>query len=159
MNTRKFAAALLMAGLWVPASAQSARSPAAAASASVPREAAAVVDAFHAALGRGDTADAAALLDPEVLIYESGRAERSKAEYATHHLPADAIFAKAVRRSVTRRSARADGTLAWITTEATTKGSYRNKVIDSVGMETMILKQLGRTWRIVHIHWSSADAK
>ena len=159
MRMTMFAAALAMAGLWAPASAQRTRALAVAASAPVPREAAAVVDAFHAALGRGDTAGAAAMLAPDVLIYESGRAERSKAEYAAHHLPADAIFARAVRRNTTRRSGRADGSSAWITTEATTKGKFRDKVIDSVGMETMVLKRTGPAWRIVHIHWSSADAK
>ena len=157
MRLRMSIAALALAGLWVPASAQQA-SPTAT-SVGVPREAAAVVDAFHAALGRGETAAAAALLDPYVLIYESGRAERSKAEYAAHHLPADANFAKAIRRSVTRRSGRVDGSLAWITTEATTKGRYKDKVIGSVGMETMVLKRTDQTWRIVHIHWSSANVK
>ena len=155
MKLRMSIAALAMAGLWVPASAQ--RASPAATSAAVPREAAAVVDAFHAALSRGDTTAAAALLDPQVLIFESGRAERSKTEYAAHHLPADAIFAKAIRRSVTRRSGRVDGSLAWITTEVTTMGKYKDKVIDSVGMETMVLKRTGQTWRIVHIHWSSAS--
>ena len=157
MRLRMSIAALALAGLWAPASAQHAAP--AATSAAVPRDAAAVVDAFHAALGRGETAAAAALLDPYVLIYESGRAERSKAEYAAHHLPADAIFAKAIRRNVTRRSGRVDGSLAWITTEATTKGRYKDKVIDSVGMETMVLKRAGQAWRIVHIHWSSANVK
>jgi len=157
MKIQMSMAALAMAGLWAPASAQ--RAPTAATSIAVPREAAAVVDAFHAALGRGDTGGAAALLDPNVLVYESGRAERSKAQYAAHHLSADAIFAKAIRRSVTRRSGRADGSSAWVTTEATSKGKYKGKVIDSVGVETMVLKRIGQTWRIVHIHWSSANAK
>ena len=157
MRKQLISVALAMAGLCAPASAQ--RVSTTATSNAVPGEAAAAVDAFHAALGRGETAGAAALLDPDVLIYESGRAERSKAEYAAHHLPADANFAKATRRNVTRRSGRADGTSAWVTTEATTKGKYRDKVIDSVGMETMILKRTGQTWRIVHVHWSSAAAK
>lgn len=85
MRLQMLVVALALAGLWAPASAQ--RAPTTAASVAVPREAAAVVDAFHAALSRGDTMAAAALLDPKVLIYESGRAERSKAEYAAHHLP------------------------------------------------------------------------
>lgn len=157
MRKQLVSATLALAGLCAPAFAQGVST--AATSNAVPREAAAVVDAFHSALGRGDAVSAADLLDPDVLIYESGRAERSKAEYAAHHLPADANFAKATRRNVTRRSGRADGTSAWVTTEATTKGRSRDKVIDSVGMETMILKRTGQTWRIVHVHWPSADAK
>jgi ketosteroid isomerase-like protein len=123
------------------------------------RQPAAAVDAFHAALCREDTAAAAALLTSDALIYESGRAERSKAEYAAHHLPADAAFAKATRRTVTGRSGQADGNLAWVATETKTVGTFGSKAINSIGKETMLL-QLGRGgWRIVHVHWSSADAK
>lgn len=118
----------------------------------------AVVDAFHAALGRGDTASAASLLAIDALIYESGRAERSRAEYGSHHLPADAVFAKATRRSVTRRSSHFDNGLAWVATEATTKGTYKDRPIDSIGLETMILRQTSGGWRITHIHWSSANS-
>ena len=71
-----------------PASAQDDIAPSA-------REAVAVVDAFHAALKRGDTIAAAALLVDDVLIFESGGVERTKAEYAARHLPADAAFAQA----------------------------------------------------------------
>jgi ketosteroid isomerase-like protein len=42
-------------------------------------EAEAVVDAFHSALANGDTRGAAALLADDALIFEEGRAERSKA--------------------------------------------------------------------------------
>lgn len=123
------------------------------------RQAAKIVDAFHAALARGDMAGAAALLASDALIYERGGVERGKAEYASHHLPADAAFAKAVRRSVTRRSGRAEGELAWVATEARTTGTYKGKAVDSIGTETMVLRRNGGTWRIAHVHWSSADAK
>ena len=53
------------------------------------RSAAATVDAFHAALHHGDTRAAAALLADDALIFEEGGVERSKAEYVSHHLPAD----------------------------------------------------------------------
>lgn len=123
------------------------------------RQPAAAVDAFHAALGRGDTAAAAALLISDALIYESGRAERSKAEYAGHHLPADAAFAKATRRTVTRRSGHAAGDLAWVASETKTVGTFKSKAINSIGKETMLLRRGRGGWRIVHVHWSSADAK
>src|SRR6476619_707425 len=57
---------------------------------------AATVDSFHKALRRGDAAWAAALLAEDALIFESGEVERSKAEYASHHLGADAEFSKRV---------------------------------------------------------------
>lgn len=121
--------------------------------------AAAVVDAFHAALERGDRQAAAAHLASDALIYEGGGVERSKAEYESHHLAADAAFAQAVRRTLTRRHARAEGGLAWVASESTVKGSYKARAINSVSTETMILRRVGPRWRIVHIHWSSADAK
>jgi ketosteroid isomerase-like protein len=123
------------------------------------RQPAAAVDAFHAALTRGDTNAASALLASDALIYESGRAERSKVEYAAHHLRADAAFAKSTRRTVTRRSGQVTGHLAWIASESRTAGTYKAKPINSTGTETMLLRRERAGWRIAHIHWSSADAK
>jgi ketosteroid isomerase-like protein len=123
------------------------------------RQPAAAVDGFHAALTRGDTSAASALLANDALVYESGRAERSKAEYAAHHLKADAKFAKSTRRTVTRRSGRVAGDLAWVATETRTAGTYKEKPIKSTGTETMLLRRERGGWRIVHVHWSSADVK
>lgn len=123
------------------------------------RPAAAVVDAFHAALQRGDTEAAAALMADDALIYEGGGAERDKAEYAAGHLAADAVFSRAVARNVTRRSGRVDGRTAWIATESTTKGVYKMRDIDNKSVETMVLRREGAAWRIVHVHWSSAGTK
>lgn len=118
--------------------------------------AAATVDAFHAALRRGDTSAAAALLADDAVVFEEGGAERSKGEYAAHHLPADAAFSQAVTPSVTRRSGGAAGALAWVSTEGRTTGSYKGKPVDLATTETMILRRSGSDWKIVHIHWSSA---
>lgn len=119
----------------------------------------AAVDAFHGALARGDQAAAVALMANDALIYESGGVERSKAEYAAHHLSADAAFAQAVNRTLTRRQVRADGGSAWVASEATVKGVYKGRAINSRSVETMVLRRVGPAWRIVHIHWSSADVK
>jgi ketosteroid isomerase-like protein len=118
--------------------------------------AAATVDAFHAALRGGDTRAAAALLADDALIFEAGGAERSKAEYAAHHLPADVEFSRATSSVVTRRAGRSDGALAWIATEGRTTGTYKGKALDLTATETMILRRAQGTWKIVHIHWSSA---
>src|SRR3546814_7636852 len=75
-------------------------------------EATAVVDAFHAALDHGNEVDALALLADDVLIFESGGAERSKAEYASYHLAADATFSQATAQTITHRTGRAEGDLA-----------------------------------------------
>lgn len=125
---------------------------------SAARDAAVVVDAFHAALSRGDTAAAAAFLADDALIFESGGVERSKAEYASHHLAADAAFSKAVPAVTVRRSGDAANGLAWIATEGRMTGTYKDKPVDRVSTETMVLRQIGRTWKIVHVHWSSKAA-
>ena len=121
--------------------------------------AAAIVDRFHAALSRGDTASAASLLAEDALIFEAGGVERGKAEYASHHLASDAAFAKAVPAARNRRSGHAIGTMAWIATEGRTSGTYNGKPVDRVTAETMVLQKVGRNWKIVHIHWSSAAPK
>lgn len=149
-----FAAALAVG---VPVQAQPV-APAAALSPEA-RRASIVVDAFHAALKRGDTRAAAALMTEDALVFESGGVERGKAEYASHHLAADALFAKAVRSAVTRRVGWAEGRTAWIASESTTKGNYKGKPINSAGTETMVLRRDAAGWRIIHIHWSSKNAK
>jgi ketosteroid isomerase-like protein len=152
---------LAAVGLAAPATAHDPKPAASSAVSLSPQaqEAATVVDGFHAALRRGDATAAAALLASDALIYESGGVEQGKAEYASHHLGADAAFSKATQSVVTRRSGQANGNLAWIATESTTKGSYKERPINSVGTETMILRREGASWRIVHVHWSSANAR
>lgn len=117
------------------------------------------LDNFHRALADGDTAAALALLADDALIFESGGAERGKAEYAAHHLAADAAFAQAVPRTVSRRSGHVTGDLAWLATESRVAGTYKGKPISSVSTETAVLRRVGGAWRITHIHWSSRTPK
>lgn len=100
-----------------------------------------------------------ALLASDALIFESGGAERTKAEYGSHHLAADIEFTRAVPEVVTRRSGQAFGDTAWIATEGRATGTYKAKVFDRVTTETMVLRRSNQAWRIVHIHWSSAAYK
>ena len=123
------------------------------------RSAAATVDAFHDALRRGDTNSAAALLADDALVFEGGGVERSKAEYVGHHLPADAAFSQVVSATVTRRTGGSDGALAWIASEGRMTGTYQGKAVNRVTTETMLLRRIGRAWKVVHIHWSSAAAR
>ncbi len=120
------------------------------------RSAASTVDAFHAALARGDTDSAAALLADDAVIFEEGGVEGSKAEYAVDHLPVDAAFSRVVSSSVIRRSGGSAGTLAWIATEGRMTGTYKGKAVERLTTETMLLRRVGRAWKIIHIHWSSA---
>ena len=117
----------------------------------------AVVDQFFGALAAGNAKAASALLDPAVLIYESGGVERSRSEYAAEHLGADAAFLKAAKHKLLSRKGDAVGELAWVAPEArlTAPGA---KPTDIVTTETVILRKEPAGWRIVHIHWSSRQA-
>jgi ketosteroid isomerase-like protein len=121
------------------------------------RPAARVADAFQAALERGDAARAAALLADDAVIYEEGGAERSKAEYAAEHLPADAEFSKNVRTELRRRTGSAGGGFAWVASEGAMVGTFNGKPVNRRTTETMVLRHGESGWKIVHIHWSSAD--
>jgi ketosteroid isomerase-like protein len=120
------------------------------------REAAAAVDAFHAALRRGDAQAALALVADDAIVFEDGRVERTKAEYALHHAGADAAFSKAVSAKRLSRTGQAGGGLALIASESRTRGRFRGQDVDRIMVETMILRRESAGWRIVHIHWSSA---
>lgn len=149
-------AALLIVAAPLSAHERTAKAATAAALPASVRPAAATVDAFHSAVRQGRERAAAALLADDALIFESGGAERSKAEYVAHHLGADIEFERAVSSSLTRRTGRADGASAWIASEGRTTGTYKGKAIDMLTTETMVLRRVGGAWKIVHIHWSSA---
>ena len=147
-----FAAAPVVAAP-TAATTQAATLPAAA------RPAAAVVDSFHAALRSGNRDAALTLLADDVLILEGGGAERSKAEYAEHHLESDSAFSREVPSQMSRRTAGVAGNMVWIASEGRTTGSFRGRAIDRVTAETMVLRRTKQGWRIAHIHWSSANPR
>ena len=124
--------------------------------ASGPREA---VEAFHAALTSGDKAAAVALLSPEVLIFESGYVERSRTEYASHHLDGDIAFSKTASRKVLGQGQRTEGKTAIVWQETETTGTSKGKEIHVLGTETAVLEKTGDKWTILHVHWSSRKAK
>jgi ketosteroid isomerase-like protein len=117
-----------------------------------------VVTSFHKALERGDRDAVLVLLSENVRIFEQGWVEQSRAEYASHHLDSDIGYAKAVKSEVSNVEVSIDGALAVVMSQSTTKGTYDGKPVDSVGLETMVLRKTGDAWKIVHIHWSSRKA-
>lgn len=117
------------------------------------------VMAFHAALAAGKLQQAGELLSPKVHIYEAGHVERSRDEYVSHHLPADAAFAKATTSRTLAHSERVDGSLAVVMRETETSGRYKGADVHLFGTETMLLEKAGDGWMIVHVHWSSRKAR
>jgi ketosteroid isomerase-like protein len=114
---------------------------------------------FHAALASGDKKTVTSLLSPEVVIFESGYVERSRDEYAKHHLDSDIEFSKATKRKVTQHSEHVEGNTATVLQETTTSGTFKGRSADAIGLETAILERDGGNWVIVHLHWSSRKPK
>lgn len=119
----------------------------------------AVVDQFSAALRAADFKRISDLLADDVLILESGGAERSRDEYLGHHAIADAQFLKGAQVQIKQRSARVEGALAWVGTESELHATKDGQPLTLLSTETMVLKKTGADWRIVHIHWSSRPRK
>jgi ketosteroid isomerase-like protein len=117
------------------------------------------VSAFHAALTAGDKVAAMKFLSPDVMIFESGYVERSRAEYASHHLGSDMAFAKSVVRKVLKQGEKTEGKMAIVWQETETTGMHNGKAVHSFGTETSVLEKNGDNWTIVHVHWSSRNKK
>jgi ketosteroid isomerase-like protein len=115
---------------------------------------AATVERYHRALADGDSTAALALLAEDAVVLESGGVE-TRAEYRSHHLPADMEFARAVRgeRGAGRIVVRGD--VAWASSSSTAQGDFRGRPVNSSGAELMVLSREPDGWRIRAIHWSS----
>lgn len=119
---------------------------------------AATVHAFHEALQGGDTAAVRDLLAQDVSVAESGGIE-TRDEYMSHHLPGDMAFAAAVTRTSGPLHVTVEGNSAWTMSESQSTGTFRDRTINSVGAELMVLSRDGDRWRIRAIHWSSRQAR
>jgi len=120
--------------------------------------AAAAVQLFHEALARGDSVAALAMLAPDAMILESGGLE-SRAEYRSHHLPADIAFARAVASTGESREVRIAGEIAWVASTSLTTGTFRGRPADSQNAELVVLSRDAAGWRIRAIHWSSRSRR
>jgi mono/diheme cytochrome c family protein/ketosteroid isomerase-like protein len=116
-------------------------------------------EALHDAMSAGDAARVQSLLDPEVMIMEGGNVERSLNEYAAHHLPEDLKFMKGLTYKLERQTGDSSGDFAWVANEAALSGISGGKPVTLVSTETLVLKNVGGSWKVVHIHWSSKAAK
>ena len=132
------------------------------AAASLPAMAATPVetmDAFQRALAEGKREAALALLSPKVKIFESGYTENSRDEYAAHHLDSDIDFLRTTKSRLLKHEERRAGETAIVMRETETTGSYKDAEVHLFGLETAVLEKAGDGWQIVHLHWSSRNAK
>ena len=113
-------------------------------------------DRLRTAIATGDVDTLRSLLAPDVLIFESGGVESSLAEYAGHHMPADMAFMKSMQEEVLSRQVFDAGDWATVVTHFRAHGLYEGQDVDLSGTETLVMKNVGGQWQIVHIHWSSS---
>lgn len=116
----------------------------------------AAADGFHQALSQGNAAQARALLASDVLILESGGAERSLEEYASGHMNSDMAFMQAVSSQRLSRQSGTTGDMAWVATETALRGTYNDRDIAVRSQETLVLRREADQWLIAHVHWSNS---
>jgi ketosteroid isomerase-like protein len=112
------------------------------------------VQQFHAALAKGDSGAALALLAPDVVVVEAGGIE-DLAEYRAHHLPADIRFVQAIPGTRGPVRVTLAGDVAWATATSEAVGTFDGRAINSAGAELMVLSRTATGWKIRAIHWSS----
>lgn len=112
---------------------------------------------FHDALAGGKPDAVMALLQPDVLIVEGGTVQ-TRDEYQSEHLSADITYASAVPGKQLDAKVRQAGDVAWVTSTFRVAGTFKDRKIDDVAAETMILTKTPEGWRIRAIHWSSQKA-
>lgn len=118
----------------------------------------AIVAEFHAALAAGDSATALRLLDRDATVLESGDVE-ARAEYRSHHLPADIEYARSVPSKRTVLRVTVVGDAGWVASKSENVGRMGTRSINSVGAELIVLRKRDTGWKIAAIHWSSRTRK
>lgn len=118
----------------------------------------AVVVRFDALMTAGDSAGLLALLADDVVVLESGGME-TRAEFRSHHLPADIRFARAVKGKQGPITVRIQGDVAWASSTTAVEGEVGGRSINSVSAELMILSREAGGWKIRAIHWSSRSRR
>ena len=80
-------------------------------------------------------------------------------QYSSHHLMGDMAFSSAIETEILEQTKKIVGDVAWVMTRSRRTGTYREREINSIGVETVVLHHVKAGWRIAHIHWSSRAEK
>lgn len=117
-----------------------------------------VVDAFNAAIDRGDRTAALSLLTRDVIVLEMGFADRSRSNYEGLHLSLDIQFASTTDRTLISRRQGGEDELHWVGSLYLDEGEFEGKPVKQPTAETVLLRRVAGLWRIAHLHWSSPAA-
>lgn len=114
------------------------------------------VDGFHAALKRKDTGGALSHLDRGLVVFEFGKMDATIEAYALSHLPGDIDMAAVTEWNLQARRLGGGGDERWVLSTYHVTGKRPDgQPIDQMMMETAIVRRVGDSFRIVHLHWSS----
>ncbi|MEQ1439693.1 nuclear transport factor 2 family protein [Fontimonas sp. SYSU GA230001] len=117
----------------------------------------AVVEDFHRALAEGYREGVLRLVDPRVVIFETGYVDVDRDNYAGAHLDNDLLYAAQVKREVIHSEATVTGDIAVVLTQSRNAGEFLGAKLDLENTETMVLRRGSDGWKIVHIHWSGHE--
>ena len=109
----------------------------------------AAIESFYAAMKKGDTKAAMAMIAPDAEFVESGRRE-TRQQYEESHLPADIDFEKDNTGKRGAWNIKVDGDTAWgiASTEYTDAGFVSTQL-------AVVTRGDDGKWLIRSIHWSS----
>ncbi|GAA4821904.1 hypothetical protein GCM10011365_18910 [Marinicella pacifica] len=117
-------------------------------------DAAQVVTKFHKALRSKDTDAIQSVLSEDVLIYESGKAERSLEEYAAGHMKADMQYLAQIKSKLIEHQVKVSGDMAVSTARFENTRMVAGRARVKISMETIVVTKKKGQWKITHIHWS-----
>lgn len=113
---------------------------------------------YDAAFTAKDLDKLATFYDPDVTIYEGGGINNGWIDYRDRHLGPELKSFEGLQfgHSNTRVTVLPGGQSAYATSEYSIKAKMGERVLDSGGLETLVLVKAGDgTWRIRHSHTSS----
>ena len=114
------------------------------------------VDGFRAALKRKDTGGTLSYLDRSLVVFEFGVTDATVEAYALSHLPGDIDMAAVSDWALQARRVGGSGNERWVLSTYHVTGKLPDgQPIDQVVQETAIVRRVGESFRIVHLHWSS----
>jgi uncharacterized protein YcnI len=113
---------------------------------------------YDAAFTAKDVEKLATFYHPEVTIYEGGGINNGWADYRDHHLGPELKAFENLQfgHTNTKITVLPGGQSAYATSEYAIKAKMGDRVLDSAGLETLVLvKGADGTWKIRHSHTSS----
>lgn len=115
----------------------------------------AAIESFYAAVKKGDSKAAMAVLAPDASFVESGRRE-TRQQYEENHLPLDIDFEKQITGKRSPWNITINGDTAWAIASTEYKGPVDGADVSFVSTQlAVVTRGDDGQWLIRAIHWSS----